>query len=197
MPAAGEVPGGSPWLVPPLPGMGNSFDTCCKGTSPPEAVEEQFGINAAAAAATGDIQELPICEKKPKKELRIRRTVITEEIELTAEEMAARHGAGDPDIEKLKADAVEREKAAAEKEASESNGDAAPIVVTRRTKDRKGTAFVKPQPIKTPVVDEVESDEVSSPLAGVVQKRSKDRKGTGFVKGQMLPIEDDEEDDDK
>lgn len=167
------------------------MDSCCKGTASQEADEDQYAFNAAAATGTGEVAS--DVRKKPKKELKIRNTIITEEIELTAEEMAARSGAGDPDLEKLKSDAAERE--AAGQAAGDGNGDDEAPLARRRTKDRKATGFVKPIPIKVPVVDEIQSDDVASPLAGVVQKRSKDRKGTAFVKGEMLPIQDEEEEE--
>lgn len=159
--------------------MGNSLDSCCKGGAAPETSGEQLSINVSSANG-GEVAD---GEHKPKKQLQIRRTVQTEEIELTAEEVAARKGAEDPDFVKLKNESAERE-------AERANGDDA-VLAPKRTKDRKGTAA----PIKIPVVDEVESDEVGSAVPVGVQKRSKERKGTGFVKAEMLPIEDDEDED--
>lgn len=158
--------------------MGASLDSCCKGGNAPETSGEQLSINVSKSAGV----EAPDAERKPKKQLQIRRTVQTEEIELTAEEMAARCGAEDPDIDKLKSESAERQAAAAA-------GDAP--MAPKRAKDRKGTSA----PTRIPVVDEVESDEVGSAVPAGMQKRSKDRKGTGFVKAEMMPIEDDEDED--
>merc|ERR1719329_1255281 len=102
---------------------------------------------------------------------------------MTAEEVAARAGASDPDFDKLKADSTEREEAKKDKPDEPLH--------PKRTKDRKGTAM----PAKIPIVDEVESVEVADATGGVA-KRSKDRKGTSFVKkAEMMPIEDDEDED--
>lgn len=148
-------------------------DSCCKGNAVPDPAADPLNVNVAAGAGTPP----EASDEKKKKQVHIRRTIQTEEIELTAEEVAARTGDEDPDLEKLKTESAERQAA---------DGALAP----KRAKDRKGTAA----PTKVPVVDEVESDEVGSPESGV-QKRSKDRKGTGFVKGAILPIEDDEDED--
>lgn len=177
--------------------------TCCKDSR--ASTDSQMTVSGKEGSPTDDEASPP---GKVKRKVAIRRTVQSEEIGLTADDVEARHGAEDPDLEKICKEAEER-KAAKEAKAAErqkmghrpsfnenkpeeierSEGTEAPIVA-KRCKGRKGTGFVKKSDAPPPEDEgEDEDQDVATP------KRAKDRKGTGFVKKGMLPIDDDEEEE--
>mmetsp|Transcript_139616 Transcript_139616/g.260300 ORF Transcript_139616/g.260300 Transcript_139616/m.260300 type:complete len:220 (+) Transcript_139616:69-728(+) len=181
--------------------------TCCKDTTSTTASQmtisgKEGGPNEEASPQT-----------KVKRKVAIRRTVQSEDIGLTAEDVEARHGAEDPDLEKICREAAER-KAAREAKAQErqklghrpsfsenqpeeidrTEGSDGPMVA-KRCKGRKGTGFVKKNDAPPAEEDGEEEEDDAKDVA--TPKRAKDRKGTGFVKKGALPIDDDDEEEEE
>jgi hypothetical protein len=157
--------------------------------------------------------------KLPPRKVQIRKTVHEQTIGLDNDDVEARRGAADPDLDKIREEAEQRQQA---KEASkakagfahEENGQKTsfsdlteviprnqdePVALAKRCQGRKGTGFVKSQNVAIEDDDdddENDDDEYPVPQSQASpQKRSKERKGTGFVKRQNLPAEDDEDED--
>lgn len=155
----------------------------------------------------------------PPRKVQIRKTVHEQTVGLDSEDVEARRGAADPDLDQLREEAEQRQRA---KEASKAKAGFAndengkrtsisdmaeviprnqdePVVLSMRCEGRKGTGFVKKQDVPMVEIyddDDDDDDEESVPqYESSPQKRSKERKGTGFVKRQNLPVEDDDDDD--
>lgn len=172
------------------------------------------------------------------KVVHFRRTVHETEIEVSAEDAANRKGAADPDLDKLRQQAADREAGKVgglkkksrpsiteepAEEIARSDEAEPPVVAQKRSKDRKGTGFVHKNAV--PDVDDEEEEEeeaAEAPAASAAKSkevplkeeappviapapkrgnpdpsvsRVKARKGTGFVKKGMLPVDDDEDED--
>jgi len=173
--------------------------------------DDKKGVDANEETVQGD-----------EKVVHFRRRVSEGKLELTLEDVENRRGVAEPDLDKLRRDAAEREAAKSSSSkvgrVSVSNSgheviersDAVdpPVSNVKRSKDRKGTGFVKKAAL--PVEDdddedeeEVEVEEQAEPKPYIAPapkrqadpsaSRVKNRKGTGFVKKGMLPVDDDED----
>lgn len=175
--------------------------TCCKNGVDTSSHEEDLAKsfdgaeNMETAAANGAMMEATNGEGengkkiRPKKCLKIRNTIHTEEIELSPETIAARMASEDPDLDALRAASAAR---------AEANGGENTLM-PKRSKGRKGTGFVSADKTKIAICDEVEDDSVQTKLSSdqlAIGKRCKDRKGTAAIKKtELLPIEDEDEED--
>lgn len=175
--------------------------TCCKNGSDTSSHEEDISkgldnmeaaMNGTAVEAMngeGDVLDANGKKIRPKKCLKIRNTIHTEEIELSPETIAARMASEDPDLDALRAASAAR---------AEANGGENTLM-PKRSKGRKGTGFVSADKTKIAICDEVEDDSVQTKLSSdqlAIGKRCKDRKGTAAIKKtELLPIEDEDEED--
>lgn len=171
---------------------------CCKDTKVEETEITEDGPRKQkdddAALLNGD---------KRRKKVQVRKTIEITDVEFDEE---GRHGAEDPDLEKLQREAEERRAA---EEAKKTQG-------VKRSKDRKGTGFVKKDALPIDDDDEEDEDEPngravkmappeddeSTPKAVTAlekpaghENRCKKRKGTGFVKKAQVPVDDEDDED--
>jgi hypothetical protein len=177
---------------------------CCTDTS-----SLKTDLNLPERSVDDNVEKDP---KPIKRKVAIRRTVQDVEIGLEDDDVEARHGAAEPDLDKLYSEAAARQKKKEAKETKRASlsenkpeeikghPEAEPVVGAKRSKDRKGTGFVRkeqlPQADDEPTVTYQEDEDAADSSNTGGGKRSKDRKGTGFVKKGALPVDDDEDEDD-
>lgn len=170
---------------------------CCKD-SPTGGKETEVNLQQRRSSLS----------KGPRKvKVQIRRTVLQEDVGASADDVEARRGSAEPDLDRLRQEADERQRAkAAKAHFAEKSGSSLgsrtsfsdtnpeeiprnqdePLVVAKRCQGRKGTGFVKQSNLPV-AADEDDGDSEKAP------KRVAGRKGTGFVKKSTLPVDEDDE----
>lgn len=154
--------------------------------------------NCCRARDTGQTEwngEKEAASDRPTSKVRIRTTITEHEIGLTLDDVEARQGAADPDLDTLREQIVAGMLAKGEVDSAEDD-DVSP---TKRSRDRRGTAApeagladTKP---KVGVRLAVGEDVPEAEYAGPGQARLSQRKATGAFKGGLNQFYDPEDEE--